>query len=178
MFQNIVEGRYVPWSLLVKDMPEPKHQDLDFIIGQLDWEKNVDPHFKKNNYLEPIVAAEGPGWVDRWVVYGRVAGRQLFSAKELTLAPGASCVLRDPGASGWVTVQGTGTLGALRLQTPTLIRFGEVTEDEVFISAAAAQAGVVVQNHGSEPLVGLRYFGPDVFDHYPDVGAHETSGAK
>ena len=42
MFQIIVEGRYVPWSLLVKDMPKEKHQDLDFIIGQLDWEKNVD----------------------------------------------------------------------------------------------------------------------------------------
>ncbi|MFO1062942.1 MAG: hypothetical protein U0892_03595 [Pirellulales bacterium] len=23
-----------------------KHQDLDFIIGQLDWDKNVDTHFK------------------------------------------------------------------------------------------------------------------------------------
>jgi hypothetical protein len=55
MFQSIVEGREVPWSLLVKDVPEDKHQDLDFIIDQLDWEKNVDPHFKDNNYLEPIV---------------------------------------------------------------------------------------------------------------------------
>ena len=47
MFQNIVEGRYVPWDLLVKDMPADKHQDLDFIVGQLDWEKNVDPNFKQ-----------------------------------------------------------------------------------------------------------------------------------
>ena len=54
MFQSIVEGRYVPWSLLVKDMPEDKHQDLDFIVGQLDWDKNVDTHFKQSNYLEPI----------------------------------------------------------------------------------------------------------------------------
>src|SRR5947208_2198535 len=30
MFQSIVEGRYVPWSLLVKDMPKEKHKDLDF----------------------------------------------------------------------------------------------------------------------------------------------------
>ena len=55
MFQSLVEGREVPWSLLVKDMPKEKHQDLDFIIGQLDWEKNVDTHFKEHNYLEPIV---------------------------------------------------------------------------------------------------------------------------
>jgi hypothetical protein len=32
MFQNIVEGRDVPWDLLVKDVPEDKHQDLDYII--------------------------------------------------------------------------------------------------------------------------------------------------
>jgi hypothetical protein len=106
MFQNIVEGRYVPWSLLVKDMPPDKHQDLDFIIDQLDWEKNVDPSFKDNNYLEPIVAADGEGWVDRWIVYGTVTGKQLFSARELTVDPGASCVLNDAGASGWITVQG------------------------------------------------------------------------
>ncbi|MFO0871246.1 MAG: hypothetical protein U0935_20165, partial [Pirellulales bacterium] len=55
MFQSIVEGRYVPWSLLVKDVPADKHQDLDFIISMLDWEKNVDTHFKEHNYLEPIV---------------------------------------------------------------------------------------------------------------------------
>ncbi|MBC7854090.1 MAG: hypothetical protein IAF94_11695, partial [Pirellulaceae bacterium] len=91
MFQNIVEGRYVPWSLLVKDMPQDKHQDLDFIIGQLDWEKNVDTHFKESNYLEPITAGEGKGWIDKWVVYGRVDGEQLFSARELTLDPGAKC---------------------------------------------------------------------------------------
>ena len=69
MYQNIVEGRYVPWALLVKDMPADHHDDLDFIIEQLDWEKNVDPNFKDNNYLEPLVADEGDGWVDRWIVY-------------------------------------------------------------------------------------------------------------
>ncbi len=83
MFQSIVEGRYVPWSLLVKDMPPEKHQDLDFIIGQLDWEKNVDTHFKDTNYLEPIVDnnRSGDGYVDKWIVYGTVDGAQLFSAK-------------------------------------------------------------------------------------------------
>ena len=175
MFQNIVEGRFVPWSLLVKDMPPDRHQDLDFIVGQLDWEKNIDANFKAHNYLEPIVAEQGEGWIDRWVVYGRVNGRQLFSAKELTLAPGARHTLRDPGASGWLTVQGCGQIGPLRLQTPTLIRFGESTEDEVFISHEAASGGVTVVNTGAEPLVGLRYFGPDVFADLPDVGAHRQA---
>ena len=175
MFQNIVEGRYVPWSLLVKDMPADRHEDLDFIVGQLDWERNVDPSFKDNNYLEPIVAEQGDGWTDRWVVYGRVGGDQLFSARELTIQPGCRCTLQDPGASGWVTVQGTGRIGPLNLQTPGLIRFGQTTDDEVFISHEAATRGVQVENTGTEPLVGLRYFGPDVFEALPAVGAHRQS---
>ncbi len=170
MFQNIVEGRYVPWGLLVKDMPKEKHQDLDFIIGQLDWEKNVDTHFKESNYLEPIVADQGPGWVDKWIVYGRVDSEQLFSAKELTIEPGAKCILKDPGSSGWITTQGKGRIGKLALQTPAMIRFGQETEDEVFISHEAATAGVEIENTGSEPLVGLRYFGPDTFASVPNVG--------
>src|SRR6201997_756119 len=108
MYQSLVEGREVPWSLLVKDMPKEKHRDLDFIVGELDWEKNVDTHFKEHNYLEPIddPSASGPGYTDRWIVYGMVDGQQLFSAKELTVDPGSKCTLKDPGASGWITVQG------------------------------------------------------------------------
>ena len=172
MFQSLVEGREVPWALLVKDVPKDKHQDLDFIISQLDWEKNVDTHFKEHNYLEPILdkAASAKGVEDRWIVYGTVDGEQLFSAKELTLQPGAKCTIKDPGASGWITVQGRGRIGKLNLQTPAMIHFGQETEDEVFITHAAATAGVEVENTGSEPLVGLRYFGPDVHKSLPKVG--------
>jgi hypothetical protein len=175
MFQNIVEGRYVPWSLLVKDMPAEKHQDLDFIIGQLDWEKNVDPNFKDHNYLEPIVdeACSGKGYTDRWIVYGTVDGEQLFSAKELTVEPGAKCTIKDPGSSGWITVQGKGRMGKLNLQTPAMIRFGQETEDEVFITAEAAARGVEIENTGSEPLVGLRYFGPDTHKNLPKMGDYK-----
>ena len=174
MFQNIVEGRYVPWSLLVKDVPADKHQDLDFIIEQLDWDKNVDPSFVDNNYLEPIVASQGDGWRDDWIVYGQVDGQQLFTAKRLTVQPGATCTLQDPGASGWITVQGKGRLGNLALQTPAMICFGAETEDEVFITHEAAAAGVAVENTGSEPLESLRYFGPNTFETVPSVGAHKS----
>ena len=45
-----------------------------------------------------------------------------------------------------------------------MIRFGEKTDDEVFITHEAATAGVEIENTGSEPLVGLRYFGPDTHE--------------
>jgi hypothetical protein len=175
MFQSMVEGRIVPWDLLVKDVPIDKHHDLDFIVGQLDWERNVDANFKQNNYLEPIVAASGDGWADRWIVYGRINGQQLFSARELTIEPGARCRLHDPGASSWITVQGNGRIGKLPLHTPVAIRFHEDSEDEVFITAEAAAQSVEVENTGIEPLVSLRYFGPDVFDDLPNVGDYNLT---
>ena len=172
MYQSMVEGRAVPRSLLTKDFPADKHEDLEYLVDALDWDANVDTHFKDHHYLEPVIAESGQGWTDRWVVYGRVAGEQLFTAKELTVEPGAKCTIKDGGASGWITVQGEGRIGKLRLQTPAMIRFGEMTEDEVFITAKAAAAGVTIENTGSEPLVGLRYFGPDAQPGAPDVGAH------
>jgi len=175
MFQNIVEGRFVPWDLCVKDVPPDKHQDLDYIVEQLDWEKNVDTHFVEHNQLVPIIdeSSSGPGFTDRWICYGTADGRQFVSAKELTIEPGVKCTLKDPGASGWITIQGCGRMGKLRLQTPVMIRFGEETEDEVFITHEAAVAGVEIENTGSEPLVGLRYFGPDVHANMPAVGDHK-----
>jgi hypothetical protein len=197
MYQSLVEGREVPWALLVKDVPKEKHRDIDFIIEQLDWEKNVDTHFKEHNYLEPIVdkSTSGAGYTDRWIVYGQVQPpsdsrhalvdpargyafdkpQQLFSAKELTIEPGTKCVLKDPGANSWLTVQGRGRMGRLNLQTPAMIRFGEETDDEVFITYDAAAAGVEIENTGSEPLVGLRYFGPDVHPNLPKMGDYRAS---
>ena len=174
MWQSMVEGRRVPWELLVKDVPAEHHHDLDFLIEQLDWASNVDPNFKDNHYLEPITAKGGPdqGFEDRWVVYGTIGGESLFSAKELTVQPGGEAEIRDHGASGLIAVQGRGTIGKLSLETPVMIRFGDLTSDEVFISRPAAQAGVRVVNTGAEPLVMLRYFGPGQAPGVPAVGAY------
>src|SRR6204780_3541435 len=78
MYQSLVEGREVPWALLVKDVPKKYHHDLDYLVEQLDWEGNTDEHFKKNHYLEPVPvkgACDGD-CVDRWIVYGKVPGEQ------------------------------------------------------------------------------------------------------
>jgi hypothetical protein len=175
MYQSMVEGRPVPWSLLTKDVPADRHHDLDYLIGQLDWEANVNPRFKDSHYLEPIDCAGGPGagFGDRWIVYGKIDGAELFSAKELTVDPGARVTVKDNGAYGLVAVQGCGKINRTRLQTPAMIRYGELTEDEVFVSHDAARAGVVFENTGSEPLVTLRYFGPDTNPQAPSVGEHK-----
>ena len=174
MYQNLVEGRAVPRALLTKDFPPEFHNDNRYIVDALDWEKNVDPNFMDNNYLEPLVSDQGQGWVDKWIVYGKVDGKQLFTAKELTLEPGAKCTVKDGGAYGLITVQGYGKIGKLTLQSPGMIRFGAMTEDEVFVTAKAAADGIEFQNAGTEPLVTLRYFGPDAQPKAPNVGDHKT----
>ena len=108
MYQSMVEGRAVPWELLVKDVPKEKHHDLDYLVDALDWEGNVNPNFKDHHYLEPIPVADTAkeGYVDRWIVYGKVDGKQLFTAKELTVEPGVKCTIKDNGAYGLIAVQG------------------------------------------------------------------------
>jgi hypothetical protein len=178
MYQNLVEGRAVPWSLLVKDVPRQYHRDLDYLVDQLDWEANVDPHFKDHHYLEPVPVADTrkEGYVDRWIVYGKVDGAQLFTAKELTVDPGVKCTIRDRGAYGLICVQGKGRMNRLALDCPKLIRFHELTEDEVFCTESAAKAGVVFENTSeTEPLVLLRYFGPEVNPDAPALGAYRTN---
>jgi hypothetical protein len=175
MFQSLVEGREVPRALLVKNIPPEKHFDLDFILSELDWEANVDPYFKNNHYLEPVRVAEtgSEGYMDRWIVYGKINGEQLFTAKELTVGPGTKCTVRDNGAYGLTVVQGGGKINNLVLDCPKLIRFTELTNDEVFCTESAAKAGVVFENTSDvEDLVVLRYFGPDANPDAPEIGAY------
>jgi hypothetical protein len=172
MFQNLVEGREAPWSLLVKDIPPEKHKDFNFIVSEIDWEANVDPHFKENHYLEPIPVADtlSEGYIDKWIVYGKINGKQYFTAKELTVMPGVKCTVKDNGAYGMIVVQGRGKMNKIDINSPKMIRFVEMTEDEVFCTEAAAKAGVVFENTSeTEPLVMLRYFGPDVNPQAPEL---------
>ena len=51
--------------------------------------------------------------------------------------------------------------GSLRVSTPAMIRFGDMTEDELFVSADAAPKGVKIEKlSASDPLVILKHFGP------------------
>jgi len=173
MYQNLVEGREVPWSLLVKDMPADKHRDIDFIIDQLDWKKNLDPNFKDKHFLEPVTASKGEEFHDRWIVYGKVDDFQYFTAKELTVEPGGRATIVDNGAYSAIVVQGEGRANKLRLNCPKLLRFNELSEDEFFATECAAQAGITFENtSATEPLVLLRYFGPEVNPEAPAMGAH------
>ena len=86
-----------------------KHEDLDFLVGMLDWDANVDDEFAKHNRVFPIPArpfaeTEPQGFREQWVCYGT----GWYSAKELTVFPKRAVTitrqrgLRDhPDAGPW-----------------------------------------------------------------------------
>lgn len=162
MFQSMVEGRAVPWDLLVKDVPEEHHQDLDYLLDMLDWEGNLDPEFYEHcqfdpTPVKPVQEMSEEGYSEQWIVYSTPH----YSAKELTVLPGRTVTIRDAAAYGLILTQGWGSIGVMEVETPTMIRFGEMTKDELFVTAAAANAGVKVANRSeTENLVMLKHFAP------------------
>ncbi len=167
MFQSEVEGRIVPWELLVKDVPEEHKQNIDYLLDMLDWDANTDPNFGANNKVFPKLVrpeAEMEGYIEKWVSYGT----RYYSAKELTVLPGKTVKIADPEAYGLILTQGYGDFGGTPVSTPSMIRFGALTEDELFVTAAAAQNGVTIKNLSStDPLVILKHFGPGNPDAVP-----------
>lgn len=161
MFQSLLEGRVVSRNLLTRNIP-PEHKDnLEYIVeNTLVWELNIDPEFGKNHYM-PLVPVNDPGtmrdngYYEQWISYQS----EHFSAKELMVFPNRSVTIRDSTAYGIIVVQGHGWVGKMEVESPTLIRFGEPTADELFITADAAVVGVKVINASSfENLVVLKHF--------------------
>ncbi len=162
MFQSLVEGRAVDWSLMTKDVQPEYHHDFAYLIGMLDWDANVNPEFGKSNKVfpkpvKPVEEMQAEGFRELWVTYGT----RYYSAKELTVLPGRTAIVKDDAAFGALVSQGHGTVGKLAVCAPTMIRFGQMTQDELFVSADAARQGVRVHNASdSDPLVILKHFGP------------------
>jgi hypothetical protein len=162
MFQSIVEGRSVERSLLVKDVPEDKHNDLDYLVDMVDWDANVDPDFMKNHYRLPkpvkdLNQMQEEGYEENWIVYDN----EHYAAKELTVLPGRTIRISDSEAYGFILVQGRGTIEGNEMESPNMIRFGELTSDEFFVTKARANEGALIVNTSrTENLVMLKHFGP------------------
>ncbi len=163
MFQSLTNDMPIDWSLLIQNVPEDKKQDLDFIISMIDWEANTNPNIKADYFrppvpVKPMAAMESEGYIEKWIVYGN----EYLAAKELTVLPGRTVTIKDAGPYGLIMVQGHGTIEGWPLETPVLIRFGQLTHDEYFVSAPAAQEEVTIHNPSTtDPIVMLKHFAPN-----------------
>lgn len=162
MYQSLVNEAIIPEELLWNGSPKESIGDFDSLIDILDWDLNVDPNTMANRFMapKPVKAVEemhAEGYEENWICYKSDA----FSAKELTVLPGRTVVIKDSAAYGIIVMQGHGKLGVWDIETPALIRYGQLTNDEFFISEKAALEGVTITNpSATDPIVILKHFGP------------------
>ncbi|AEI47087.1 hypothetical protein [Runella slithyformis] len=163
MYQSLVNEAIVPEELLWNGTPQDKIGDYDELVSVIDWEANVDPNFAANHFMMPkpvwpLEDMQAQGYVENWICYKSAA----YSAKELTVMPGATVTIKDAAAYGMIVMQGHGKFGVWDIETPALIRYGQLTNDEFFVSEAAAKEGVVISNpSANDPIVILKHFGPN-----------------
>ena len=162
MYQSLVNEAIIPEELLWNGTPKESIGDFEQLLDVIDWELNLDTHIHQNRYMEPRPVRpagemKSEGYHENWICYKSDA----FSAKELTVFPGETVTIKDAGAYGIIMMQGHGRMGVWEVETPSLIRYGQLTHDEFFISEKAALEGVGITNISTtDPLVMLKHFGP------------------
>ena len=163
MYQSLVNEAIIPEELLWNGTPKESIGDYEALLDVIDWELNLDPHLHQNRFMKPIPVKpleemQAAGYIDKWICYKSDA----FSAKELTVLPGATVTIKDNAAYGIIMMQGRGKMGVWDIETPSLIRYGQLTNDEFFITEKAAMEGVKITNESStDPIVMLKHFGPE-----------------
>jgi hypothetical protein len=163
IYESITGDTVISEELLWKNTPENRVGDYDFLLDVIDWELNLDPNFAQMRKMIPISVVandqeKSEGFIEYWICYKSTD----FSAKELTIFPGKEVIIKDNAAYGMILMQGHGKMGIWNIDTPAMIRYGQETYDEFFVSEQAASAGVIIQNLSeSDPLVMLKHFGPN-----------------
>ena len=159
VYENVVAGEAFSYDFLVQHCPEDKKRNIEYILSLMDWEKNVDPHYRKHYFRAPKLCEHSDEhYIEKWVVYAN----DYIAAKELNVMPGRNVVVRDEAAYGCIIIQGHGTFGEHDAEAAIMLRFGQLSADEYFVSEAAAKDGVKIVNQSRhEPLVVLKHFGPN-----------------
>jgi hypothetical protein len=157
--ENIAAGEIYPYDFLVENVPEKKRRDIDYIMDLMDWQKNVDPHYKKHYFRPPVPCSTSEnGFEERWVLYAN----EYIAAKELVLQPGHTAVVKDRAAYGCIIIEGYGDFGVYEAEAAVCLRFGQLSGDEYFVGEGAAAEGVKITNRSLwEPMVILKHFGPN-----------------
>lgn len=161
MYQSVLyHGQTVDEELLWKNTPEEEKGNFEYLLEVIDWVQNVDPDFHKKRHMKPKVVKPmeemlQQGYIEEWICYKC----DKVSAKRLTVLPGQIVTIKDNAAYGIICLQGHGKFGQWDLETPALIRYGQLTNDEFFVTEKAAKEGVVIENlSSSEEIVILKHF--------------------
>lgn len=158
VYENVTAGESYPYTFLVENVPDENKRDMDYILSLMDWEANVDPYYKQKYFRPPQLAAQSDAYIEHWIVYGNA----YFGAKELTIFPRQTVTLQDHVAFGCIVIQGYGKFGIYDAEAAIMLRFGQLSADEFFVSEQAAKEGItIINNSRYEPMVILKHFGPN-----------------
>ena len=159
VLENVVCGETFDKQYMTDIVPWGTGDVTDYILNAIDWEANFEDDFKEK-YYRPAVTLPGvqEGLIEKWICYGN----PYVGAKEVTVLPGQAVILKDKAAYGCVIVQGFGQFGNYHGEAVQMMRVGDMTFDEFFVSRNRAGRGVEIRNDSrTEPMVLLQHFGPD-----------------
>ena len=159
VLENVVCGEVFEERYMTDICPGEEENKTDYIMNAIDWETNFDQEFKKHYFRPPVELPETQtGLLEKWVCYGN----DYITSKEVTIAPETEVLLKDKAAYGCIIVQGFGKFGVYDAEAVNMMRVGDQTADEYFVSKGRAAEGVKIVNHSkTEPMVLLQHFGPD-----------------
>lgn len=156
IMENVTMGEVNGQNMLTGCQPEGEKGSVEKLFEQIDWAESTRPNYKEKYFRAPKPLPKAQeGLSEKWVAYAN----EWIAAKEVTVAPGAEVTLTDEACYCALVVQGYGTFGEFACEAPGVLRFGQLSGDEFFISESAAKGGIVIRNTGSyEPLVILQNF--------------------
>ena len=68
---------------------------------------------------------------------GFVISLAMPKLKGLPFLPSRTVTIKDNAAYGLICIQGHGKFGSFALESPTMIRFGQLTNDELFVTESS-----------------------------------------
>jgi hypothetical protein len=156
MLQALVAGKIISKELLFKDVRKEDRAALGerAVLNQVDWELSGDPYFYENRHTSPqlIAQTDQTGGEEYWIYYNTTR----FSGKKLVVKPGQKFKSVDNGVYNILAWRGRG------LYDGHAIEAGNFALDELLVSHSKATTPIWVENTGTQDLIIIKFFGPDI----------------
>lgn len=165
MMQALVAGKIISKELLFKDIRKKDREKYGerIIIGQINWENSGDPFFYENRHLVPrlIYETEQEGGEEYWIFYNTTK----FSGKKSVIKPNMTYKSVDNGAYNIFVLKGKGSFDGKYIEA------GNFCCDELLVTYEKAINPLIIKNEGREPLILIKFFGPDINENMPFIKA-------
>ncbi|GFP29428.1 hypothetical protein HKBW3S44_00154 [Candidatus Hakubella thermalkaliphila] len=167
LLQALVAGKIISKKLLFKDVRQEDQEKWGerIILDQINWEISGDPFFYENRHLPPLLVegSRQAGGEEHWIYYNTTK----FSGKKLAVKPAQKFTSLDSGVYSVLVWQGQGRYDGQE------VKAGEFGSDELLVCHEKATRPLVIENTGSQELVLIKFFGPDINLNAPTIAKYE-----